>query len=68
MRHARIGAVAVWRSRIARTSARSDFAVEDKIRVDPEGGFEPYYFPQGHATMFYGNHHGRYRLQGMKNG
>lgn len=33
------------------------------IRVDPEGGFEPYYFPQGHATMFYSNHHGTHRLR-----
>ena len=33
------------------------------IRVDPTGGGEPYYFPQGHATMFYSNRHGRYRLK-----
>lgn len=33
------------------------------IRVDPSGEAEPYYFPQGHATMFYSNHHGRHRLR-----
>ncbi len=33
------------------------------IRVDKQGEEEPYYFPAGQMTSFYGEHHGDYLLQ-----
>jgi alpha-N-arabinofuranosidase len=37
------------------------------VRVDPSGANQPYYLPQGLATMFYGLHHGD-RLLAVEHG